>query len=124
MCDGKTTLSRAQHLIATNWVTLYKQITKPTPTKSPPSTPPSTTPSPTSGDCSASARWNTSYDDWDVYVNSNQPDADATVSGAGKTASYYTNSSGYADVYLYASESAAGDQVTITIGPATCSTTL
>lgn len=27
VCDGTTTLSRAQHLIATNWVALYREIT-------------------------------------------------------------------------------------------------
>ena len=57
-------------------------------------------------------------------INSNQPNTDATVMGDGKTASYYTNNSGYADVYFYASESAAGAQLTITVGPATCYTTL
>ncbi|MGA2011617.1 MAG: hypothetical protein ABSH51_13960 [Solirubrobacteraceae bacterium] len=28
VCDGKTTLSRAQLLIATNWVALYREITQ------------------------------------------------------------------------------------------------
>lgn len=32
VCDGKMTLSRAQHLIVTNWVMWYREITKPTPT--------------------------------------------------------------------------------------------
>lgn len=123
VCGGKMTLSRAQQLIVTNWVKLYKEITKPEPTAPPTSTTP-TTPSPPSAYCTASAQWNTTYDDWDVYVNSNQPDTDATVTSDGKTASYYTNSSGYADVYFYASQSAAGDQVTVTVGPATCYATL
>ena len=59
-----------------------------------------------------------------MYVESNQPDQDATVSGDGKTASYYTNSSGYADVYFYAGPSATGDSVSVEVGNATCSTTL
>ncbi len=59
-----------------------------------------------------------------MYVESNQPDEDATVRGDGKTASYYTNSSGYADVYFYAGPSAAGDAVSVEVGDATCSTTL
>jgi hypothetical protein len=118
VCDGKMTLSRAQRLIVTNWVKLYREITKPKPT-----TPPTSTPAP-SAYCSASAQWNRTYDDWDVYVNSNQPDTNATVIGDGKTASYYTNSVGYADVYFYASDSAAGDQVNVTVGPATCYATL
>lgn len=110
VCDGKMTLSRAQHRIVTNWVKLYRGITSPTPTKPPTSM----------AYCRASAQWNSTYDDWDVYVNSNQPDKDARVTGDGKTTSYYTNGSGYADVYFYASESAAGDQLTVTVGPATC----
>ena len=118
VCDGKMTLSRAQSLIVKNWVTLYKEITKPKGTA-----PPKSTPTP-SAHCSASAQWKRTYDDRDVYVNSNQPDTDARVTGYGKTASYYTNSSGYADVYFYASESAAGDQVTVTVGRATCYTSL
>ena len=77
-----------------------------------------------SGWCSASAAYNNTYNDYDVYVESNQPDQDATVSGDGKTASYYTNSSGYADVYFYAGPSAAGDAVSVEVGDATCSTTL
>lgn len=118
VCDGKMTLSRAQRLIVKNWVKLYRKITKPKPT-----TLPTSTPAP-SAYCRASAQWNRTYGDWDVYVKSNQPDTDATVTGDGKMASYYTNSSGYADVYLYASESATGDQVTVTVGPATCYATL
>ena len=116
VCDGKMMLSRAQSLIVKNWVMLYKEITNRT-------TPPTSTPGP-SAHCSASAQWNSTYDDWDVYVDSNQADTDATVTGDGKTASYRTNSSGYADVYFHANESAAGDQVTVTVGRATCYTTL
>jgi hypothetical protein len=115
VCDGKMTLSRAQRLIVTNWVKLYREITKPKAT---------TPPGSTSAYCSASAQWNRTYDNWDVYVSSNQPDTDATVTGDGKTANYYTNSSGYADVYFYAGETAVGDQVTVKVGPATCYATL
>ena len=123
VCDGKMTLSRAQALIVKNWVALYRKIAKPRGTK-PPTTPtPKPKPAP-SAYCTASAQWNRTYDDWDVYVNSNQPDTDATVTGDGMSASYYTSSSGYADVYFYASQSAAGDQITVTVGPATCHTTL
>jgi hypothetical protein len=118
VCDGKMTLSRAQRLIVTNWVTLYREITNPKST-----TPPKRTPVP-SAHCSASAQWKRTYGDWDVYVNSNQPDTDATVTGDGKTASYDTNSAGEADVYFYASESAGGDRVTVTVGRATCYATL
>jgi hypothetical protein len=115
VCDGRMSLARAQRLIVKNWVTLYRQITRRTSTTQP------TTPA---AYCRASAAWNSTYHDWDVYVHSNQPDTDAKVTGDGKAASYYTNSSGYADVYFYAGESAAGDQLTVKVGPATCYTTL
>ena len=59
-----------------------------------------------------------------MYVHSNQLDTDARVTGDGRTDSYYTNGSGYADVYFYASESATGDQITVTVGPATRDATL
>ena len=51
-------------------------------------------------------------------------DVDATASADGHSYSYYTNSSGYADIYLHAPESAAGDAVTVTAGSATCTGTL
>lgn len=56
VCDGNMTLSHAQHLIVTNWVVLYSEITKPEPTTTPTSTTPTTTPTPSSY-CSASAQW-------------------------------------------------------------------
>jgi hypothetical protein len=60
-----------------------------------------------------------------VYVESNQPNQSVTVTGSrGQPASYYTNSSGYADVYFYAARSAAGEQVRVRVGGASCSTTL
>jgi len=117
------TLAEAQHAIVSNWVALARKpapaAPKPKPTPQPKPSPPKP-----SGWCSATADYNNTYNDYDVYVESNQPDQDATVSGDGKTASYYTNSSGYADVYFYAGPSAAGDSVSIEVGDATCSTTL
>jgi hypothetical protein len=115
VCDSKMTLSRAQRLIVTNWVKLYTQQGQPGP--------PVSAPAP-SAYCNASVQWNSTYNDWDVYVHSNQPDTKATVTGDGTTDSYYTSSSGYADVYFHASESAAGDRITVTVGRATCYTTL
>ncbi|MGO9971559.1 MAG: hypothetical protein ACLP01_01750 [Solirubrobacteraceae bacterium] len=35
VCDGNMPLSRAQHLIVTDWVTVYRQIAKTKPTSSP-----------------------------------------------------------------------------------------
>jgi cardiolipin synthase len=73
--------------------------------------------------CSMSAHWDGSYRDWNVYVQG-PADVDATATADGRSHSYYTNSSGYADIYLYAPESAAGDTVTVTAGSATCTGTL
>jgi hypothetical protein len=115
------TLAQAQHAIASNWVALAR---KPAPAAPRPGPQPKPSPPKPSGWCSASANYNNTYNDYDVYIESNQPDQDATVSGDGKTASYYTNSSGYADVYFYARPSAAGDSVSVEVGHATCSTTL
>jgi cardiolipin synthase A/B len=69
--------------------------------------------------CSVSANWDSSYRDWNVYVQG-PADVDATATADGHSYSYDTNSSGYADIYLYAPESAAGDPVTVTAGSATC----
>jgi hypothetical protein len=106
-----------------------------TPRQPPP--PPAPTPSPTptaaaapppqhhSGAwCSASVHSFMDYDhdEWlnDVYVHSNQPDEDATASGGGDSWSYYTNSSGYADIYLNGPP--PGTLITVTVGGATCTT--
>ncbi len=58
--------------------------------------------------------------DYDVYVDSNQPDQKATASDAGDTYSYYTNSSGHAVIDLW--DTSAGETITVTVGGATCST--
>lgn len=112
VCDHEMTLAHAQAVIAGNWVTIYRRLHGSAKPKSGLAT------------CSASAEWSSEYDDYDVYVHSNQPDTEATVTGAGRSASWYTNSSGYADVYFDAGRSAAGDQVTVRVGAATCHATL
>ena len=83
----------------------------------------SATPSPSAAGarCSASTSYSSRYGDYDVYVHSNQPGQTVTVTdAAGRSASYHTDSSGYADVYFRAPASAAGETVTIRAGPATC----
>jgi hypothetical protein len=71
------------------------------------------------------ASYSSAYHDYDVYVHSNQPDQTVTVTTSGApSASWPTDSSGYADVYLKASRSAAGQRVTATVGGASCSGTL
>ena len=69
-------------------------------------------------------RYNNRYDDRDVSVHSNQPDRRVTVDGGGETRTWHIDSSGYADVYFHASRSAAGEQITVRVGAATCTTTL
>ena len=83
----------------------------------------SAAPSPSSAGarCSASTSYSSRYGDYDVYVHSNQPGQTVTVTdAAGRSASYHTDSSGYADVYFRAPASAAGETVTVHVGPATC----
>ncbi len=117
VCDGRVSLARAQQAIASDWMTAEKRLgigpaysgrggsaggSKPW--------------------CTASASWNSQYGDYDVYVHSNQPDgtkATATASN-GATDYWWTDSSGYADIYLYGAGS--GDTVKVTVGAASCST--
>lgn len=126
VCDHRLSLTNAQEEIVTNWVKLARggislpSLPKPQPKPRPKPLPPP----PPSAWCSASASWNNQYGDYDVYVHSNQPNQYATVAGAGQTAGYETNGSGYADVYFYASRSDAGDDINVRVGSARCSTTL
>jgi hypothetical protein len=136
VCERKMTLAHAQSAIVANWIVIYRRLHKspnpkppaPQPAPKPPEPPsapkPPAPPSAPSATCSASAQWSSEYDDYDVYVHSNQPDKTVTVTGAGTSASWHTDSSGYADVYFHAGRSAAGDQVTVTVGAATCYATL
>jgi len=71
--------------------------------------------------CTATASvYDASRDENNVYVHSNQPDKDATATAAGYSHSYWTNSSGYALIYL--NGPAAGAKITVTVGGATCTT--
>jgi hypothetical protein len=71
--------------------------------------------------CSATASYNSSFGDYDVYVHSNQPNKSVTASGGGYSHSRHTDSSGYADVYLRGPR--PGQQITVIVGGAACSTT-
>jgi len=109
VCDGKVSLARAQDAIASDWLTAEARLGL------------------TGGGghggawCTASASYNSRYRDYDVYVRSNQPDRTVTATASnGESQSYHTNSSGYADVYLYADP---GDSVVVTVGAARCTTT-
>ncbi len=90
----------------------------PTPAPKPP--PPALPPQPAAW-CTASASYNAQYNDYDIYVHSNQPYRTATATASnGESFSYETDSTGYADIYLYADP---GNTVTVTVGAASCSTT-
>ena len=108
VCERRVSLTAAQDAIAADWLTAEKKLG-------------------IGGGggggrawCSASASYNAEYRDYDVYVHSNQPDRTVTATASnGASQSYRTDSSGYADVYLYA---AGGDTVKVTVGAASCST--
>lgn len=87
----------------------------------PTSTVPEDNPPPAAAWCSASASYNSSYGDWDVYVHSNQDDKTVTASDGSHSKSWYTDSSGYADVYL--AGASPGSTISVTVGGAHCSTT-
>lgn len=117
VCDGKLTLARAQRLIASNWIAVYHSLHGKVRHSAPPSVP--------TARYIVSALYSSRYSDWDVYVHSNQPDKKTTVTdGTGRSASWYTNSSGYADLYFHAPRSAAGETIKVDVGAATCSTSL
>lgn len=123
VCDGQMTLAAAQQAIGADWIAFGRQLGV---TRQPTATaPPSQAPAPQAGTCTVSASYSNRYGDWDVEVHSDQPDQTVTVSASGgPTASWHTDSSGYADVYLHAPESAAGQRVTASVGPDSCSTVL
>jgi hypothetical protein len=130
VCAGRMTLAQAQLAIARNWVKLATGGSGGSSTGAGSSTGTGSStgagsPSTPGSQCSASAVYSNRYGDWDVYVHSNQPDATVSVSdAAGRTDSWHTDSSGYADVYFKAPASAAGEAITVRAGPATCHATL
>lgn len=116
VCSGQISLFTAQFAISSNWVTAYQTYVGQLPVfgQGPPSGAPW---------CSATASpSNDGYvGDYEVYINSNQPDTEATASDANDSWSDDTNSSGYVDIRLY--HTSPGEQINVTVGPATCSTT-
>jgi hypothetical protein len=124
VCSGRMSLMAARQAIATNWITFGPQLGA-TPTSPPAaSSPPGgeSTPAPF---CTVTASYNSRYNDFDVYVHSNQPDQTVRVTtNETPSASWHTDSTGYADVYLKAPRYAAGQRVTATVGGASCSSTL
>jgi hypothetical protein len=81
VCDGRITLAAAQQAIASNWIAFGQQLGV---TQTPPaaSSPPGgeSTPIPS---CTVTASYNSQYNDFDVYVHSNQPDQTVSVTTSG-----------------------------------------
>jgi hypothetical protein len=119
VCDGQMTLAKARRAIVTNWVRLGQSSSPPASGSPAPSAPAR------AAECAVSASYSSTYNDYDVYVHSNQPDQTVTVTDAsGHSGSWHTNSSGYADVYFKSGGPAPGREVTARVGRARCSTTL
>jgi cardiolipin synthase A/B len=71
--------------------------------------------------CTATASvYDASRDENNVYVQSNQPDQEATATADGYSHSYRTDGSGYALIYLNGPP--PGARITVTVGGATCTT--
>ena len=125
MCDGQTTLAQAQRAITTNWIALAVPASEPAPNGRISTTTPTSAGSAASAKCTVSASYNDRYHDYDVHVHSNQPSQIVTVTDAGgRTATWHTDASGYADVYLHAGSDASGDTITARVGNASCQGTL
>ena len=129
VCDGQLTLAQAQRTIATDWLTAPGTSPGPELGDAPPGTTtaavPSGTPSVSSAaTCSITRCMTLSHDDYDVYVNSNQPDETVTETSTPRATlnSWHTNSSGYADVYFHAGRQAPGQTITAVqqVGGASC----
>jgi hypothetical protein len=114
VCDGRISLARAQREIVRNWSSHA--------TRTPGSRGRATA---RTGECTVTASYNHRYDDYDVYVRSNQPEHTVTVTDTdGHSESWHTDGTGYADVYFHAGGLASGRRITARVGTATCSTTL
>ena len=125
VCDGQMTLAAAQRAITSNWTALAAPAPASSAPTSTTSTSPASPPSAGGAQCTVTASYNSSYQDYDVYVRSNQPDQTVTASDtAGDSHSWHTDGAGYADVYLRVTGDPSGQQVTAQVGGASCSTTL
>jgi hypothetical protein len=120
VCDGHLTLAQAQREIVANWIALAQPASPPT-TSAP--APASTTVQ--HPECTLTAAYNSNYNDFDVYVHSNQPNQPVTVTDAeGHSDSWHTDGAGYADVYFKAGGFSPGRAITAQVGQASCSGTL
>lgn len=120
VCDGQMTLAAAQRAIASNWVALGQELGV-----GPAQTPPSQSPVAPTPTCTVSAYYDAKYGDYDIYVHSNQPERTVDVhASGGAAASWHTDGSGYADVYLHVTGDPAGQRVTAEVGNVSCSAPL
>jgi hypothetical protein len=125
VCAGQLSLATAQSAIASNWVNAYHQYVGAL-TSSPPASAPTPAASPplagAAATCTASAApANNGYrEDYYVTVASNQPDQKAVASDARDSWSETTDGAGNAKILLYYVTS--GEQITVTVGAASCST--
>ena len=118
VCDGRITLAEGQREIVTNWVRLAQ------PSSPAPSGPPAPSAPAQGAECTVSASYSSAYNDYDVYVHSNQPDQTVTVTDAeGHTDSWHTDASGYAAVYFKSGGHTPRRRITARVGQASCSTT-
>ena len=127
VCDGQITLAQAQHAITTNWIALAEHGSEPAHNgrTSTSKTSPTSAGSASSAKCTLSASHNERYHDYDVYIRSNQPGRTVTVTDAGgRTATWHTNASGYADVYVHAGSDGGSDTIAARVGNASCQGTL
>ncbi len=125
VCDGQISLGRAQHEIVGNWVALAGSPAGSAPAPGSSSQQPSASGGPAT--CTVTASYSSHYQDYDVYVRSNQPDQTVTVTvtdPAGHADSWHTDATGSADVYFRAGGQSPGDPITVRVGGATCSATL
>lgn len=123
VCAGDVSLVTAQHAIVRDWVLVPQSAETPHGVGSRRPEASSVPAGPAS--CSITASYSSYYNDWTVHVSSNQADQAVTVADtAGRAASWHTNSSGYAKVYLKTGRNASGEDITARVGRAICSTTL
>jgi hypothetical protein len=112
VCVGRVSLLRAQDAIAADWMTAEHVLgIGPVVSGS----------APYKAWCTASAVWSSYYRDYDVYVHSNQYDVKAVATASNGASDYWwTNKSGYSDIYLY--HAGSGETVKVTAGAAACYT--
>lgn len=126
VCSGKLSLAVAQHAIVTNWVAAYQTYVGGTPGSPTQPLPPTTTssgpPPPIVATCTVNASSaNDGYaGDYYASVQSNQPYTEATAHDSTDSWSDETNGTGAVRILLY--YQTPGEQITVTVGSAHCST--